>query len=92
MVFSSTIFLFFFLPAVLLGYYLIRAELRNAFLLVMSLLFYAVGEPRFVFVMMASIAANYLLGLCIWQARDAGLWVRRALLIGTMAGATWGWV
>ena len=85
MVFSSTIFLFFFLPAVLLGYYLIRAELRNAFLLVMSLLFYAVGEPRFVFVMMASIAANYLLGLCIWRARDAGLWVRRALLIATMA-------
>jgi len=35
--------------------------------------------------MMASIAANYLLGLCIWQARDAGLWVRRALLIATMA-------
>lgn len=48
MVFSSNLFLFVFLPLTLAGYYLIRRELRNGFLLAMSLLFYAVGEPSFV--------------------------------------------
>lgn len=81
MVFSATIFLFGFLPATLLGYYLIRRELRNVFLLIMSLLFYAVGEPKFVFIMMASIAANYLLGLLIWKSKDAGKILRRMILL-----------
>ena len=65
MVFSSTLFLFAFLPATLVGYYLIRRELRNVFLLVMSLIFYAVGEPHFVIIMMSSIAANYVFGVLI---------------------------
>ena len=81
MVFSSTIFLFCFLPVTLAGYYLIRKELRNAFLLVMSLLFYAVGEPKFVFVMMASIIANYLLGLLLWKSRGSGKLLRRLFLL-----------
>ena len=85
MVFSSTIFLFAFLPATLFGYYLIRQELRNAFLLVMSLLFYAAGEPKFVFIMMASILANYLLGLVLWKTRESGKLVRRFFLFITLA-------
>ena len=84
MVFSSTIFLFGFLPITLAGYYLIRPGLRNAFLLVMSLLFYAYGEPRFVFVMMASIIANYLLGLLIDRAGGRKT-LRRAALLLTLA-------
>lgn len=84
MVFSSTVFLFAFLPVTLLGYYLIRRELRNAFLLVMSLLFYAAGEPRFVFVMMASIVANYLLGLLLWKSRTSKRFFRRILLLLTL--------
>jgi len=58
MVFSSIIFLFLFLPVTLFGYYLIRQDLRNVFLLLMSLLFYAAGEPWFVMIMIASIAGN----------------------------------
>ncbi len=81
MVFSSTVFLFMFLPATLLGYYLIRHELRNAFLLFMSLLFYAAGEPKFVFVMMLSIIANYLLGLLIWHSKNAIKWFKYIFLI-----------
>ena len=84
MVFSSTIFLFCFLPATLVGYYLIRQELRNAFLLVMSLLFYAAGEPKFVFVMMASIAANYFLGLLLWRSQNSSRFLRRVLLVVTV--------
>lgn len=88
MVFSSTVFLFCFLPAVLAGYYLIRRELRNTFLLVMSLLFYAAGEPKFVFVMMASIAANYLLGLLVSAAGGEGRgssFFRRLCLVAVLA-------
>ncbi len=59
MVFSSTIFLFIFLPCVLIGYYLIDRRFKNVFLLLASLVFYAWGEPRFVFVMIASILVNH---------------------------------
>lgn len=53
MVFSSTIFLFFYLPITLLGYYLLDRRYKNVFLLIASLLFYAWGEPKFVFIMEA---------------------------------------
>lgn len=64
MLFSSNVFLFVFLPAVLILYYLPHWQLknRNILLLVASLLFYAWGEPVYVFLMLASICVNYLLG------------------------------
>jgi len=67
MVFSSSEFLFFFLPIVLILYYLVRKNrtLANAVLTVMSLLFYAWGEPKFVLVMLGSIALNWPLALAI---------------------------
>jgi alginate O-acetyltransferase complex protein AlgI len=76
MVFSSPVFLFLFLPAVLAAYALAPRPLRNAVLLAASLVFYAWGEPRFVLVMLASIAVNYLLALGVAAApgpRLAGL-------------------
>lgn len=66
MVFSSAVFLFLFLPAVLLVYYnpwVKTRAFRNIFLLLASLGFYAWGEPVFVFLMMISIAVTWLLGL-----------------------------
>ena len=84
MVFSSTLFLFVFLPVTLAGYYLIRKELRNCFLLIMSLLFYAAGEPSFVWVMIASILANYSLGLLIWKFSKQGKGIRILLLLLTL--------
>lgn len=68
MLFSSTIFLYFFLPAVLLGYFVILKKsrlLQNIFLLFVSLFFYAWGEPKFVVIMVASIIINWLLGIAI---------------------------
>lgn len=72
MVFSSKIFLFYFLPAVLAGYYLLKRNrtLSNLFLTVVSLIFYAWGEPKFVLVMMGSIVVNWLFGLWIDRVRD----------------------
>ena len=65
MVFSDLIFLFFFLPAVLLVTKLSPAAWRNTELLLFSLLFYAWGEPVYVLLMLAVILMNYLAGLIV---------------------------
>lgn len=67
MVFSSNIFIFAFLPCVLLIYFIIRRwrAASNLFLTLASLLFYAWGEPKFVLIMIASICANWLFGLWV---------------------------
>ena len=72
MVFSSTIFLFFFLPLTLLAYFVVGPRGRNLILLAASLLFYAWGETVYLLVMLFSIAANYLFGLLIDRARERG--------------------
>jgi D-alanyl-lipoteichoic acid acyltransferase DltB (MBOAT superfamily) len=66
MVFSSTVFLFLFLPVLFLLYFLPlkSREWKNAVLLLFSIAFYAWGEPIFVFLMLFSILVNWLLG---WQ-------------------------
>ena len=73
MLFSSNIFLFLFLPATLLGYYILRpsVRLKNYFLLLMSLGFYAWGEPIYVFLMLASIVGNYLFGWAVHKTRGS---------------------
>lgn len=72
MVFSSPIFLFGFLPLVLVLYYLSPRVLRNGLLLLASLLFYAWGEVFYVAIMLLSIAANYVVGLVIGRALRRG--------------------
>jgi alginate O-acetyltransferase complex protein AlgI len=63
MVFSNLVFLFMFLPVVLVATYIIRPKLRNIVLLAFSLFFYAWGEPQYIFLMLFSIAINYIFGL-----------------------------
>ena len=73
MLFSSTKFLYLFLPAVLFFYFVVFRKsrcLQNIFLLFASLFFYACGEPKFVLVMIVSIIANWFLGLMIDKKRD----------------------
>ncbi|MEG2770344.1 MAG: MBOAT family O-acyltransferase, partial [Oscillospiraceae bacterium] len=68
MLFSSTEFLLAFFPIVLIGYFLVLKKSRkaqNVFLCIASLLFYAWGEPKFVFVMLASIFINWAMGIFI---------------------------
>ena len=59
MVFSSSVFLFIFLPITLIGYFIIRKELKNIFILCMSLIFYTWGEPKVVILMIISSFLNY---------------------------------
>jgi len=65
MVFSGLTFMFLFLPVTLILYYLVPFKLKNAVLMIMSLLFYAWGEPIYVLLMIYSIIMNYAVGLMI---------------------------
>lgn len=86
MVFSSTVFLFLFLPAVLLIVLALpRLWLQNAFLLVASLFFYAWGETFYVLVMIASILMNYVLGLLVALRRAHPSAARAALILAVVA-------
>ena len=85
MLFSSNIFIFIFLPAVLFFYYVPLRKNRtaqNVFLLLASLFFYAWGEPRFVLIMMLSIVVNWAGGLVADCFREDP--VRSKLVIGTI--------
>ena len=63
MVFSSITFLFYFLPIVLGIYYIVPNKFKNLVLLIFSLLFYSYGEPKYVVVMLLSIATAYIFGI-----------------------------
>ena len=69
MLFSSIPFLYWFLPAVIICYFLVPKVLKNTVLLVFSLIFYAWGEPKYVFLMIATIALFYGCGLAIHKAQ-----------------------
>ena len=77
MVFSSLTFLFAFLPIALIGWYVLPKKLRIGFLLLISLVFYAWGEPLYVFVMLGSILVNWGIGLLMDRSERH----RRAWLI-----------
>ena len=80
MVFSSLVFMFAFLPAVLLFYYILPVKFRNTFLLVADLIFYGWGEPVLVFLMLFSIVINYIAGLLI-EKSNADSKKRKIILI-----------
>lgn len=70
MLFSSTTFLFVFLPIVLAVYYLVPFRFKNFLMLVASLFFYAWGEPVYVILMILSILLNYFCGREIGEKAD----------------------
>ena len=71
MLFSSIPFLYYFLPAVFILYFIAPNKLKNAVLLLSSLVFYAWGEPKYVFLMLASIISGYIFGLLIEKFRQS---------------------
>lgn len=80
MLFSSMIFLWVFLPITLLTYFILDKKYKNIFLLIASLIFYAWGEPKYIFLMMFSILINYSFGIWIDQASSSGR--RKQILVG----------
>ena len=79
MLFSSIPFLFYFLPVVLLFYFAVPKQLKNAVLLLFSLIFYAWGEPKNVLLMLGVIMLSYIFGRLI--ERYAGKWQSKMFLI-----------
>jgi alginate O-acetyltransferase complex protein AlgI len=84
MLFSSIVFLLYFLPAVLAGYYLLNFSrpLQNTWLLLVSLFFYSWGEPVYVLLMLFSVAVNYFVGIWIAASQDRGK--KRLLALGVL--------
>ncbi len=91
MLFSSTIFLFLFLPIVLLVYHLLPRVFRNGWLLVASLFFYAWGEPKFVILMLTSILINYLFALAVhtYRTRVGVKWIMFSMIVVNLGLLGW---
>ena len=90
MLFSGIPFLYYFLPAVMLVYFAVPKKFKNFALLVMSLVFYGCGEPKYLVLMAASIAVGYAGGLVTQRVRQnqntrlmkISLFVQLAVLLG----------
>ena len=82
MLFSSNTFLFGFLPAVVVLYYLCPRRCRNVLLLVSSLIFYGWGEPKYVLLMLVSILLNYFCGLAAARQQSRQRSTRGVLVLG----------
>ena len=70
MVFSSIVFLFYFLPITMILYFILPDKFRNIFILLTGLFFYAWGEPKYVVIMLISTAIDYTAGLFINKFND----------------------
>ena len=80
MLFSSIEFIFVFLPLSLTAYFLAPQKLKNAVLLLFSLIFYAWGEPKYILLMVATIIADWGFGLLIERyPKRAKLWLVTAV-------------
>lgn len=87
MVFSSLEFLYFYLPAVLLIYFLIPAKylaIRNIALLIVSLLFYGWSEPLYIFIMLISIVVDYTCGRIVGKYRQSSPQKARVALVTSL--------
>ena len=85
MIFSSNVFLFAYLPVVLLLYYISPRKLRTPVLLFWSLLFYGWGEPVYLLLMMATIVMNFVFGWVIHSRKTQGKTPKTALAIAVAA-------
>ena len=84
MLFSSIPFLYYFLPVVLLLYFLVPWKLKNTVLLLSSLVFYGWGEPKLLFLMAFTIALFFLCGLAIERAgerKQKKIWLTVSVVI-----------
>ena len=81
MLFSGIPFLFYFLPCVLLVYFIVPQKGRNAVLLAASLFFYGWGEPKFLLFMVFSIVQGYVIARLIGRGRRKKLFLTLSLVL-----------
>ena len=80
MVFSSSIFLLYFLPIFLIVYQFLRGKLKNYWILIASVLFYSWGAPKFVLILLISTIIDFFIVRSLHNAQETR---RRKLLLGT---------
>ena len=85
MLFSSNVFLFVYLPIVLLLYYALPRPLKNPVLLLFSLVFYGWGEPVYLILMVFTIMMDYVFGVLIHNKQKKGKSAKAVLIIGVVA-------
>jgi alginate O-acetyltransferase complex protein AlgI len=89
MVFSSSLFLLYFLPAFLIIYYILGRRYRNYFALLASILFYSWGAPGFLFIVLGSIIADFYVVQLMYSSEGKGkkrlLWLSILLNVGLLA-------
>ncbi len=72
MVFSTPLFLFYYLPIVLFAHYITPLKWRNGVLLLLNLIFYGWGEPIYILIMFVSIGIDYTHGMLVSRYKDRG--------------------
>ena len=80
MVFSSLVFLFAFLPLTLVLYFIVPRNCRNFILLIVSLIFYAWGEPIYILLMLFSTVVDFIHGLLVEYYADQPKKAKRVVL------------
>ena len=80
MLFTSISFLYYFLPALIIIYYITPKKYKNIILLIASLLFYLYGEPKYVFLMIAEIIIAYIGAILIDKYKNQS----KSILIATL--------
>ena len=85
MVFSSTLFLFVFLPITLLIYYVLKGKLRNYWLLFVSLIFFGWSQPNYLWIILVNIGVNYLCAILIDHLKS---FRKAALFVAVIANLT----
>ena len=86
MLFSFIPFLYYFLPVVLIVYFIVPKQLKNAWIMLSSFFFYGWGEPKFLIIMIASIAQGYVFGLLIEKFRDRKNLSRLFMILSCVVG------
>ena len=80
MIFSSVLFIYYFLPLLLLIYFIVPNKFKNVVLLIFSLLFYFLGEPKYIVVLLLSCILNYIFGKLVYKEKKRKLYLVLAIL------------
>lgn len=80
MIFSSIIFIYYFLPFLLIFYFLVPSKYKNLILLIFSLIFYFLGEPKYILILILSCFINYYLSKEIAKRKHSNIYLSIALI------------
>lgn len=81
MVFTSIIFIYYFLPLLLICYFVVPKKFRNIILLMFSVLFYFYGEPKYILLMLIEVLISYVVGLLIDKYKNKNILIIGILLL-----------